>query len=74
MTVFRDKHTCFCCENNFNWQAEVKEPGYKNRVTMVDYPSDVRMANVEFVDKNDLLVTVQCDNCGNVNQFKTKLF
>lgn len=74
MAVFRDQHTCFCCENTFKWQAETREPGYKSRVTMVEYPADVMMANVAFIDKNDLLVTVPCDKCGNVNQFKTTLF
>lgn len=73
MQIIKGKHKCFCCGDVIEWQIEVRAPGYRSRFTPVEYPSGVAMASALFVGENDLLVTAQCNKCGNANQFKDTL-
>lgn len=64
-----DHHDCFCCDQSFKYQYNLKN----DRLERDTYLVDGARADCTFVAKNTLRFRAKCVHCGNDNTFEKEM-
>jgi len=70
MNTINYKHTCYCCNQQFNFETKLFSGQWSNGLYQVDGQAEATSINVAFVGEGILEVDVICPNCENTNRIK----